>query len=99
MWQGMVQNFAICREATRVYLEWQKSGSAPKVARSQPPSNPEQPSADDAVRAWEYYEKLAKQGDIEQLRQALTSESSCGAWIPAKPGDIKGPTIADTLKK
>jgi hypothetical protein len=31
------------------------------------------------------------------LRQMLTGEGTCGTWVPARPGDVDGPTIAEIV--
>jgi hypothetical protein len=35
---------------------------------------------------------------VKNLEQELTQDSGCGAWVPAEPGDIKGPTVRDVVR-
>ena len=95
--QGMVQNFSLCRAALDVYREWLRTGTAPIFAKQAAPVNPSQWAAD-ADRAVEKFNKEVASGDISLLRNDLTNETGCGVWIPAKAGDISGPTIADVVR-
>jgi hypothetical protein len=95
--QGMVRNFSMCRAALDVYREWLRTGTAPIFAKQAAPANPSQ-SAIFADRTLKEFNKEVASGDISLLRNDLTNESGCGVWIPAKAGDISGPTIADVVR-
>ncbi|MDO5503569.1 MAG: hypothetical protein Q4G67_10390 [Actinomycetia bacterium] len=96
MAQGIVANFMTCRDVARVYEEWSATGTPPPFAAWPEPTKP---------LAWyrwepgqrERLEGAVDSGDIEALRVFVTSESGCGNWIPATPGDINGPTIRDHI--
>lgn len=96
-YQGMVRNYSACRAALAVYQEWVRSGSPPAYPPQPRPSNPAS-FAEDMDRDIANFRQLARSGDISLLRQELTSDSGCGAWIPAKPGDPSGPTISDVVR-
>ncbi len=96
-YQGMVRNVVACRSALQVYQEWMRTGVAPEFP-AQP--SPESPAAyagdmDDDIAA---LQRMSAGGDISVLRQELTQDSGCGAWVPAEPGDIKGPTVRDVVR-
>ena len=98
MAQGIARNFIVCRNALDVYQTWIDTGVRPDLAPLPMPDNPVDPSA----RLWESdyasLEARAESGDPANLRDWLTLEGSCGAWIPANPGDPNGPTIADVVE-
>ncbi|MFT3861939.1 hypothetical protein [Micropruina sp.] len=96
-YQGMVRNYAACRAALAVYQEWMRTGRAAAYPPQPRPSNPAS-FAEDMDRDIANFRQLARSGDISLLRQELTSDSGCGAWIPAKPGDPSGPTISDVVR-
>lgn len=95
-YQGMVRNFIACRSALSAYETWLSSGVAPDFPRQPVPTYPV-PTAVDMDNDIAAFKKDLGSGDITLLRDRLTNQSGCGNWIPAKPGDISGPTIADTV--
>ena len=96
-YQGMVRNFSACRAALSVYQEWSRTGVAPVFPKQAAPLNPSPWAADMDADIKRFKTELTS-GDISLLRDALTNESGCGAWIPAKSGDISGPTISDVVR-
>lgn len=96
--QNAVRNFANCRASLWVYQEWLRSGKAPSYPPQARPTNPQKWAAD-MDREVELSTKLASGGDISALRADLVNESGCGSWIPAKPGDINGPTVGDVVRR
>jgi hypothetical protein len=97
LWQGMVVNFEQCRDLLRVYQSWQSTGKAPALASQVLPTSPVAGVTSDAQLVDRFYRAEIASGDISRLRDDLTNESGCGVWIPAKPGDTGGPTIADVV--
>lgn len=95
-YQGMVRNFTACRSALKAYEEWMNSGIAPTLEPQPVPSSPSMwaRDMDDEI---EGIERDLRSGDITLLRDRLTMSSGCGNWIPATPGDVSGPTIADVV--
>jgi len=96
--QGSVVNYGYCREMLRVYQEWTITGVRPEL---EPPRMPDSPRGDLAywwglTRA--EAEDLLASGDIEQWRLGLANPNGNCAHVPAKPGDISGPTIAEVVK-
>lgn len=96
-YQNMVRNFVACRSALAVYQEWIRGGVAPTFPRQPQPDHPA-PTARDMDSDIAQFVKEATSGDITLLREELTSNSGCGAWIPARTGDANGPTIADVVR-
>lgn len=96
-YQGMVRNFVACRSALDVYQEWLRTGVAPAFPAQPKPVNPAA-YAEDMDKEIVGFERMSEGGDISVLRQELTSDSGCGAWIPAKPGDVSGLTISDVVR-
>lgn len=95
--QSIAINFIVCRDMLRVYRQWTATGAAPSLKPL-----PILPNPDPATTAhWEMrYADIsasAESGEPEQLRDWLTGDGSHGEWIPARPGDIFGPTIADIV--
>jgi hypothetical protein len=97
MAQGIVRNFIVCREFLSAYETWLRSGVAPSSPPLPTPSNPLDPSASGWAQEYQNYAGPLNSGDISELKAALTNESGCGVWVPAKPGDVSGPTIADVV--
>ncbi len=96
-YQNMVRNFVACRSALTVYQEWLRVGVAPAFPRQPRPDHPTA-TARDMDSDIAQFVKEATSGDISLLRAELTSDTGCGAWIPARNGDAGGPTIADVLR-
>ncbi len=97
LWQGMVLNFVQCRALLGVYETWQSTGKAPGLAAQILPTRPQEGVVRDAQVVDQFYRAEIASGDISRLRSDLTNESGCGVWIPSKPGDTTGPTIADVV--
>ena len=97
MWQGMVGAFVMCRQMLGVYDRWIKTGEAPQTFPS--PEIPRAPEASfqEIQMLYAYFKKAVVSGDIDQLREHLTNQAGCGNWIPAKPNDAGGPTIAHVV--
>jgi hypothetical protein len=96
--QNMVRNFAACRSALTIYRTWVATGVAPPFPKQPQPEIPAATAGDmdsDIAR----FTRAAASGDITVLRDELTNETGCGAWIPAAPGDVDGPTITDVVKR
>ncbi len=96
-YQNIVRNFYACRSALSVYQEWVASGVAPKFPNQPVPANPAM-WAEDEDRDVADFKEAAASGDIERLRSELTNESGCGHWVPAKMGDLTGPTVGDVVR-
>lgn len=96
VYQGIVRNFIGCRSALAAYQEWVHTGTAPPLPDQPKPTNvmPSNRSMQVAIKLWQ--DALAS-GDISLLRANLTNESGCGVWIPAKPNDVNGPSVADVV--
>jgi len=62
------------------------------------PDQPVEPSNATTVMAHETITRALESGDPQPLRQFLVGEGTCGQWIPAEPGDVSGPTIADEVQ-
>ena len=96
MWQGMVENFELCRAWYGFYASWMDQGVQPaELPRPTRPTNPE-PSYSDVEAVYKFYGKLASSGDPNLLRDGLTAETSCGTWVPVSASDAK--TIAEAVK-
>lgn len=98
MAQGIVRNFMVCRNAYDTYEQWLTTGERPELAPLPVPENPEEPSNGDWDVTFKALQDRLKSGEPDQLREWLTAEGSCGAWIPATPGDADGPTIRDAIE-
>jgi hypothetical protein len=96
--QGIVRNFAVCRDAFEVYTRWVTTGDPGSLAPLPMPDSPREPSHTVWGREYAQFEDAATSGDPEQLRFRLTANGSCGQWIPARPNDVSGPTIADAIE-
>lgn len=97
MAQGMVFNFVYCRAGLNAYKSWMSNGIPPAAPVKPSASKPTAADADFATQ----YKQLASaihDGDPSALRSMLTAESGCGSWVPAKPGDTSGPTVADATR-
>jgi hypothetical protein len=98
MWQGMVENFVMCRQVLDVYQSWTATGTAPSDPL--PITTPQHPAASfpAVVNAYRFYDSEIASGDPSRLRNDLLNHSGCGVWVPANPGDSTGPTIADIVR-
>ena len=99
MWQGMVGNFVMCRQLLDVYTKWTKTGAPPvqelAIVR---PDHPLEPSYGDLQMLYQFYGEHIRHGQVTTLADDLTNDSGCGKWIPAAPGDVSGPTIAEVVR-
>lgn len=93
--QGIARNFAVCRDAHRVYETWIQTGVVPSLNPLPMPANPAEPSASWWITDYAWLEAQVESGEPDKLRLWLTGEGTCGEWIPATPGDASGPTIKD----
>ena len=94
--QVRVIHFIMCRDVLRVYQEWLKTGYVTELRELPKPTYKEE-----GFYTWDYdyekFEKVLATGSIDELREQLTQELSCGRSVPHQPGDISGPTIADIV--
>lgn len=94
--QVRVIAFIMCRDVLRVYQEWLNSGYTHNLREQPTPTYKEE-----GDYTWDYdyenFENSIASGNIEELRDRLTQEGSCGRSVPRQPGDIYGPTIADVV--
>lgn len=98
LWQGMVGNFILCRQMLDVYTTWRDTGRPPvKFPAAEQPTDA-LASYTDLQRTYAFYRHEVASGDISRLRSDLSNDTGCGAWVPAHPGDAKGPTVADVVR-
>jgi hypothetical protein len=97
MYQGMVRNFVLCRSGLKAYQEWVSTGSASALEPQPKPDRPLAFSDKDMNADIARFRQHLASGDISLLQSELTAPTGCGDWIPAKPGDATGPTIADVV--
>ncbi len=97
MLQGMVINFIQCRQMLTAYEAWATTGKAPRLPALVLPSDPAGNAVAEAELVDRSYRDLLGSGEIKALRTDLTSDSGCGDWIPARPRDLGGPTVADVV--
>jgi hypothetical protein len=95
--QNGVRNIYACRSALAVYQEWVRTGTAPAFPDQPTPTHPAMWSEDEDADIANF-RKLAKGGEIASLRSELLDEGGCGNWVPAKPGDLSGPTVGDIVR-
>lgn len=95
--QARVILFSVCRDAFQAYRRWLSTGQAPTL---EPLPRPEQP-LEPGYPAWqEEYERLqdiVATGDPDGLRRWISSEGGCGTHVPARPGDVGGPTVSQAV--
>lgn len=99
MAQGIVINFMTCRSVASAYATWVLEGVRPTLPTVPEVTVPKEPSYGDARAIHQRLVTAIDSGDPSRLRAYLEGPSSCGHWIPAKPGDVSGPTIEDALKE
>ena len=97
LWQGMVINFVQCRQLLAVYETWQRTGDAADIPALVLPTAPVGSVVKDAALVDATYRSVLSSGHVSELRALLTNESGCGVWIPAKPGNAAGSTIAQVV--
>ena len=98
LWQGMVINFTQCRQMLSIYEEWRATGEPARLPTLVLPSHPVGDVIATARQVDSSYRELLAQANRSQLGELLKNESGCGVWIPAKPGDVSGPVIADVVE-
>ncbi|MDR3202281.1 MAG: hypothetical protein LBT54_04015 [Bifidobacteriaceae bacterium] len=92
-------NFDVCRSVYRTHNKWIITGVRPELGPPPEPAHPVEPSY--SAGEWEpenLLEPAMESGDPQGLRDYLTSNGSCGQWIPLTPNDSGGPTIADAIE-
>lgn len=95
--QAITLNFILCRDAMRAYQEWISTGLPPTLDPMPEPVHPQQYAYSDARNDYNTYEQSIQSGDPQVLLSLITGQYTCGRWIPARPGDLSGPTIEDIL--
>ena len=95
--QAITLNFILCRDAMRAYQEWTSTGIPPTLAPLPEPVHPQQYAYSDTLYEYNTYQQSILSGDPQVLLSLITGQQTCGRWIPARPGDLSGPTIEDIL--
>jgi hypothetical protein len=95
--QAGVRNMIFCREELHVYQRWIATGQLPAITQGPAPAHPLEPGNAAIVQDYASLSADVRSGDPSQLQSALTGNGSCGQWVPAKPGDPGGPTIAQVV--
>jgi hypothetical protein len=98
LWQGMVINFTQCRQMLSIYEEWRPTGEPSSLPTLVLPTHPVGDVITTARQVDSSYRELLAQTNRSQLGEFLKNESGCGVWVPAKPGDVDGPVIADVVE-
>lgn len=96
--QAMVMNIEFCRDLHRIYDGWTRTGQADEIGPLPVPDDPREPSYsywEDEVATWQGF---IDSGDASLFRDRLLTEGACTHWVPAVPGDVAGPTIADAIR-
>lgn len=96
--QGIALNFVLCRQAYSAYEDWRTTGLPQMLPVPLHVAKPRQMAYAQYRRDWTEFQRLLSGGDIDVLRGRLLNESGCGVWIPLKPGDQAGPTIAEAIQ-
>lgn len=97
VWQTNVAQYGACRPMAQAYGEWLRTGSQPAFPEWAKPTHPE-PNFNEFTHELEQsYREAYESLDPSEFRATLTAEVNCASWTPAKPGDYRGPTIADEL--
>ena len=98
LWQGMVINFTQCRQMLSIYEKWRTTGEPSHLPNLVLPSHPVGDLVTTARQVDSSYRELLATATRPELGEFLKNESGCGVWIPAKPGDVSGPVIADIVE-
>jgi len=98
LWQGMVINFTQCRQILSIYEEWGTTGKPSSLPNLVLPSHPVGDVVRTARQVDSSYRELLAKATRTELGDFLKNESGCGVWIPAKPGDVSGPVIAEIVE-
>jgi hypothetical protein len=99
LWQGEVMNWVMCRQMFNAYMAWTAGGQRPaEPTLDQRPTHPVSAHIVSEVQSdYRWYGEGIAANSITQLRDALTNQTGCGTWVPAKPG-TKGPVIGDVVR-
>jgi hypothetical protein len=95
--QAAVRNMIFCREELHVYQQWLALGKPPPILPGPVPARPLEPGNSAIVQDYARLKAAVASGDPSQLQLGLTANGSCGQWVPATPGQIHGPTIAEVV--
>lgn len=80
--QGMVINFAVCRQLLRAYEQLVTTGTADPLPPLSRPTNPESFSYDWWLEDHAAMSAAVRDRDVDAVRQWVAGEGSCGEWIP-----------------
>lgn len=99
LWQGEVMDWVLCRQMFNAYETWVSTGRAPPPPLfRQRPTHPVSSFIVGAIASdYDMYDQTFASGDPTKLRDLLTNESGCGAWVPATPGTA-APVIGDAVR-
>lgn len=96
--QGITINFIVCRDALRVLETWRSTGQRADLAPLPVPDYP----VETAYKAWqENYAVLQgtlASGEIDRLVKWIADPAGCGSTVPAQPGELSGPTVAERAR-
>jgi hypothetical protein len=98
MRQGIAMNFPLCRAAYSAYKTWLETGEVGELAEINQPDQPIQLVMQQYSRDRALFSDALHSGDIAILRDLLTNQSGCGAWITVSPGVESGQTIAKAVR-
>lgn len=87
--QGMVINFAVCRQMLRAYEQLLTTGTAEPLPALPRPTNPESFSYDWWIRDHESMSTAVEGRDIDAVRQWIAGEGSCGEWVPVSAAEFE----------
>lgn len=96
--QGIALNFILCRQEYAAYRSWVTTGIAPQLPPPPRLGHPLGGVYRDDLTIRRRVDDMLSGGDIDVLRSDLLNDSGCGVWIPVRPGDASGPTIADAVR-
>lgn len=99
LWQGMTLNFIFCRQMLGYYDTWKTTGTQPTdfPRPSALPTHPVPAVITQMYVDYRSYREASTEG-LARFKWMMLLDGSCGQWIPAKPGDHTGPTIADIVR-
>lgn len=93
--QGMVINFAVCRQLFHAYEQLVTTGAADPLPALARPTNPESLSYDWWIKDHAAMSTAVQDRDIDAIRQWIAGEGSCGEWIPVEANTSE--TISDRV--
>lgn len=85
--QGMVINFAVCRQLLHAYGQLVTTGSADPLPALPKPTSPSEFSYEWWVKDHASMTTAVANRDVDAVRRWLTGDGSCGEWVPAAPGN------------